>query len=61
MGLPHRQLASEPSCSGGLPWTDVIVPKPYPSGFRDDVVRVAKSRESGVTIEQITTDFGFTR
>ena len=35
-----------------------IVPKPYPKEFRDDVVRVARDRESGVTIEQIAKDFG---
>ena len=34
------------------------MPKPYPREFRDDVVRVARSRESGVTIEQIAKDFG---
>lgn len=34
------------------------MPKPYPSEFREDVVRVARSREPGVTIEQIATDFG---
>lgn len=34
------------------------MPKPYPSEFRDDVVRVAKNREPGVTIEQIAKDFG---
>jgi len=34
------------------------VPKPYPSEFRDDVVRVARNREPGVTIEQIAKDFG---
>jgi transposase len=34
------------------------VPRPYPQGFCDDVVRVARNREDGVTIEQITTDFG---
>jgi transposase len=37
-------------------WKDV--PKPYPSEFRDDVVRVAKRREPGVMIEQIAKDFG---
>lgn len=26
--------------------------------FRDDVVRVARNRDDGVTIEQIATDFG---
>jgi transposase-like protein len=39
-------------------WKDVIVPKPYPRDLRDDVVRVARSREPGVTVEQIATDFG---
>jgi transposase-like protein len=34
------------------------VPRPYPKEFRDDVVRVARNREEGVTIEQIATDFG---
>jgi putative transposase len=39
-------------------WKDVIVPKPYPREFRDDVVRVARSRDDGVTMEQIAADFG---
>ena len=34
------------------------MPKPYPREFRDDVVRVARNREPGVTVEQIATDFG---
>ncbi|WP_240519750.1 IS3 family transposase [Amycolatopsis antarctica] len=34
------------------------MPKPYPREFREDVVRVARSREPGVTIEQIANDFG---
>jgi len=34
------------------------VPKPYPREFRDDVVRVARNRDDGVTIEQIAADFG---
>lgn len=34
------------------------MPKPYPSEFRDDVVRVARNREPGVTIEQVARDFG---
>lgn len=41
-----------------MAWKDVAVPKPYPSEFRDDVVRVARNREPGVTIEQIAKDFG---
>lgn len=31
---------------------------PYPREFCDDVVRVARNRDDGVTIEQIATDFG---
>lgn len=34
------------------------MPKPYPAEFRADVVRVARDRQDGVTIEQIATDFG---
>lgn len=33
------------------------MPKPYPREFRDDVVRVARRREPGVTIEQSAADF----
>ncbi|ULN35476.1 transposase [Mycolicibacterium smegmatis] len=32
--------------------------RPYPREFRDDVVRVARNRDDGVAIEQISTDFG---
>jgi transposase len=35
-----------------------IVPKPYPREFRDDVIRVARDRESGVTLAQVAKDFG---
>lgn len=34
------------------------MPKPYPREFRDDVVRVARDRGAGVTVEQIAKDFG---
>ena len=34
------------------------MPKPYPREFRDDVVRVARQRDDGVTIRQVATDFG---
>ena len=37
---------------------DVVVSKAYPQEFRDDVVRVARSRGPGVTLEQIARDFG---
>ena len=36
------------------------MPKPYPKEFRDDVVRVALSREPGVRIKDIAADFGIT-
>jgi transposase len=34
------------------------VPKPYPEEFREDVVRVARNRAEGVTLEQVAADFG---
>ncbi|WP_113975440.1 IS3 family transposase, partial [Nocardia puris] len=34
------------------------MPKPYPKEFRDDVVRVARNRDDGVTLEQVAADFG---
>ena len=34
------------------------MPKPYPREFREDVVAVARRRESGVTLKQIAGDFG---
>lgn len=34
------------------------MPKPYPREFRDDIVRVARRRDPGVTLEQIAADFG---
>ncbi|WP_270410156.1 IS3 family transposase [Brachybacterium paraconglomeratum] len=34
------------------------MPAPYPQEFREDVVRVARSREAGVTLAQIAKDFG---
>ncbi|MEV6652962.1 hypothetical protein [Streptomyces sp. NPDC051219] len=33
------------------------MPKPYPNEFREDVVRVARNREPGVTLEQVAADF----
>src|ERR1700742_4787799 len=46
------------ACPGGAGWKDVTVARPYPREFRDDVVRVARNRDGGVTIEQIAADFG---
>jgi transposase len=34
------------------------MPKPFPKEFREDVVRVARSRDAGVTLEQVARDFG---
>ena len=34
------------------------MPKPYPKEFRADVVRIARNRECGVSLEQIAQDFG---
>ena len=34
------------------------MPKPYPREFRDDVVRVARNRDAGVSVEQVAKDFG---
>lgn len=34
------------------------MPKPYPREFREDVVRVARNREHGVTLAQVARDFG---
>ncbi|WP_220296857.1 IS3 family transposase [Streptomyces sp. MBT84] len=34
------------------------MPKPYSEEFREDVVRVARNRGPGVTVEQVAADFG---
>lgn len=34
------------------------MPRPFPKEFRQDVVRVARDRGPGVTLEQIAADFG---
>ena len=34
------------------------MPRPFPREFREDVVRVAREREAGVTLEQVARDFG---
>lgn len=34
------------------------MPKPFPKEFREDVLRVARNREPGVTLAQIAKDFG---
>lgn len=34
------------------------MPRPYPREFREDVIRVARKRESGVRLKDIAGDFG---
>lgn len=34
------------------------MPKPFPKEFREDVVRVARNRDSKTTIEEVAKDFG---
>jgi transposase-like protein len=34
------------------------MPRPYPKEFREDVIRVARSREPGVHLKDIAADFG---
>ena len=34
------------------------MPKPCPEEFREDVVRVARNRGPGTTVEQVAADFG---
>jgi transposase-like protein len=36
------------------------MPKPYPREFREDVIRVARSREPGVRLKDIAADFKIT-
>lgn len=36
----------------------VIMPKPYPKEFKDDVVRVAQQCDHDVTIAEVAEDFG---
>jgi transposase len=54
----HGLVTTELACLVGWAGKDVIMSKPYPREFRDDVVRVARNRESGMTIERIAKDFG---
>jgi len=45
---------------GGAAERMFAMPKPYPREFREDVIRVARSREPGVRIKDIAADFGIT-
>ena len=57
-GLMPDQATSDSVCPGGRVRKHAIAPKPYPSEFRADVVRVTGNREPGMTIGQIAKDFG---
>src|SRR4051812_6485236 len=46
------------ACPVGRPGRMSLCPGPYPRKVRDDVVRVARDRDPGVTVEQIAKDFG---
>ena len=43
---------------GGVTGEDVQLPSAYPREFREDVIRVARSRAFGVRIRDIAEDFG---
>ena len=47
-----------PAPASAAPYPYCAPRGPCPREFRDDVVRVARYREDGVTIEQIAADFG---
>ena len=36
----------------------LLLPKPYPREFREDVIRVARNREPDVLLKDIAADFG---
>ncbi len=54
----QERVTSNVASPGGLPWKDVLMPKPFPKEFRDDVIRVAENRDPDVTLAQIAKDFG---
>lgn len=56
--LLRGQVAPEVSGPAGLGWKDSPRTKSPPKDFRQDVVRVVRSREAGVTIPQAVKEFG---
>ena len=56
-GLPRVQVTSVLWCRVVPRGRMCIMPKPYPKEFRDEVVRVARSREEGVRLKDIAADF----
>ena len=57
-GLAAARIDEIPNWPCRAAWKDVAGAKPYPTGFRDDVVHLARNPEPGVTIEQMAKDFG---
>ena len=58
-GLLHVWVTSVLACPRvGWPGRMCTMQKSYPREFREDVLRVARGREPGVTLEQVATDFG---
>ncbi|MGW5786609.1 hypothetical protein ACWEWK_21745, partial [Streptomyces sp. NPDC003757] len=59
-------IPPEPVDGGIVPWAARVsagrhsetISKPYPKEFREDDVKVARTREPGVALEQMATDFG---
>ncbi|MET8576555.1 transposase [Streptomyces sp. NPDC005012] len=56
MGLLQGWVTSDLACRQ-VGWKDGAMSKPYPQEFREDVVRVARNREPGVTLERVAADF----
>ncbi|MEU1409538.1 hypothetical protein ABZ471_46250 [Streptomyces sp. NPDC005728] len=54
----HDRVTSELAWRVGVGGQDAVVPKPYPEEFREEVVRVARNRGPGVTLEQVAADGG---
>jgi transposase len=59
-GLPRAEVTSDLWCRRVPRGRMCTMPKPYPKEFRDEVVRVARSREEGVRLKDIAADFGIT-
>jgi hypothetical protein len=54
----HGWVTTEMACPRGRLEGCGSVSKPYPREFGEDVVRVARNRAAGVTLEQVAADFG---
>ena len=54
----HEWVTSGLAYPAAMGWKDVPASRTYPREFRADVVRVARDRRDGVTIEWIATQLG---